>query len=203
MQTISNSIQIAHQLLKAVLQRGGVFVDATMGNGFDTSFMVREAAEGSVIYAFDIQDRAVEQTRGLLAEEAASAYDNKEVKLICDNHINMYKYIDAPIDAAIFNLGYLPNGEKSITTKTETTVAAIEWILAKLKVNGTAAIVLYPGHEAGKEEYAAVEKLGMNLPKKYYTVGWYKMVNHNFNAPTLCWIEKVGDLNEGNKTCTN
>ena len=58
---------------------------------------------------------------------------------------------------------------------------------------GYVAIVMYPGHEEGLKEYQSIKLFVKDLPKKSFTVGWYKMINHNFNAPALCWIEKVGE----------
>ena len=100
-------------------------------------------------------------------------------------------------------MGYLPGGNHEITTQTSTTLKAIEKFIAKLNVHGHIAIVMYPGHEEGFCEYQAIEKMVKVLEKKSFTVGWYKMINHNINAPTLCWIEKVGEGHEINKTCTN
>ena len=54
----------------------------------------------------------------------------KHVTLIHDGHENILNDIPSDIignvDAAIFNLGYLPKGDKSIVTKPETTIQAIE-----------------------------------------------------------------------------
>ena len=39
---------------------------------------------------------------------------------------------------------------------------------------------MYPGHEEGLKEYQSIKLFVKDLPKKSFTVGWYKMINHNF-----------------------
>ena len=56
--------------------------------------------------------------------------------------------------AAIFNLGYLPGGDKSLITQARNTLRAVEGIWEILRPGGLLLIVLYPGHEGGAEEAA-------------------------------------------------
>ena len=56
------------------------------------------------------------------------------------------------IDAAIFNLGYLPKGDKSVVTKPQTTIAAIEDIFQILSKEGIIVLVIYHGHPEGKSK---------------------------------------------------
>ena len=76
------------------------------------------------------------------------AFNN--VTLIQDGHENIKKHIDiqfkGQIDAAIFNLGYLPKGDKSIVTRPETTIKAINAIFDYLSVEGIIVLVIYHGH---------------------------------------------------------
>ncbi|WP_287777653.1 class I SAM-dependent methyltransferase, partial [Megamonas sp.] len=117
----------------------------------------------------------------------------ENISFIHDSHENIDNYIQTKIDIAIFNLGYLPGGDHKFTTKDDTTLKTIDKILNNLNINGYVAIVMYPGHEEGSKEYQSIKLFVKDLPKKSFTVGWYKMINHNFNAPALCWIEKVGE----------
>ena len=52
----------------------------------------------------------------------------------------------------MFNLGYLPGGDKSITTMRETTLPAIEAAISLLGQDGILLIAVYPGHAEGEEE---------------------------------------------------
>ena len=66
MQKLSNSIQLAHCLLKYRLNEAKIIVDATAGNGNDTLFLAQNALNNAQIYAFDIQKEAIENTKALL-----------------------------------------------------------------------------------------------------------------------------------------
>ena len=49
------------------LNKGDTAVDFTMGNGNDTAFLADVVGESGHVYAFDIQERAVLNTRERLA----------------------------------------------------------------------------------------------------------------------------------------
>ena len=141
---------------------------------------LQNALNNAQIYAFDIQKEAIENTKALLIKNK----DNinlplENISFIHDSHEHIDNYIQTKIDIAIFNLGYLPGGDHKFTTKDDTTLKTID--------------KMYPGHEEGLKEYQSIKLFVKDLPKKSFTVGWYKMINHNFNAPALCWIEKVGE----------
>lgn len=72
--------------------------------------------------------------------------------LILAGHEQVDQYVTEPIRAAIFNLGYLPSADKTVVTKPDTTLVAIEKILAQLEVGGRLAIMIYYGHEGGDQE---------------------------------------------------
>lgn len=194
MQVLSNSIQIVHCLLKEVLSDAQIIVDATAGNGYDTLFLAQNASTKTHIYAFDIQKQAIFNAKEMiLNNEHSLKIPLNNIQFINDSHERIDEYVSDFIDVAIFNLGYLPGGNHEYTTKNDITMKTLQRFINKLKINGHLAIVMYPGHEEGLKEYQAIELWAKDLMKKSFTVGWYKMVNHNFNAPTLCWIEKVGE----------
>jgi hypothetical protein len=60
------------------------------------------------------------------------------------------------VDAAMFNLGYLPRGDRRIVTRPSTTIPAIAALLDRLAPNGRISILAYRGHSEGLEEYEAV-----------------------------------------------
>lgn len=194
MQTLSNSIQVSHCLIKEALNTAELIIDATAGNGHDTLFLAQNCRNSAKIYAFDIQKEALEKAHDLLQDNKGSLnIPTDKIEYIQASHSEIDSYINDKIDLAIFNLGYLPGGNHTLTTKEDTTLKAIDICLAKLKVNGYLSIVMYPGHEEGLREYQAIQNFVESLNKTVFTVGWYKMVNHNIKAPTLCWIEKVGE----------
>ena len=130
------------------LQEGDTAVDFTMGNGHDTEFLSKTVGEAGHVYAFDVQEQAVASTRKNLAEAGCP----QNYTLILDSHHNVKKYVTGPIKAGMFNLGYLPGSDKSITTMRETTMPAIEAALDLLDHDGVLLIAVYPGHAEGDAE---------------------------------------------------
>lgn len=57
-----SAVQLCHEFLTAHLQPGGLYVDATCGNGHDTEFLCRLAGPTGRVLALDIQPAAVENT---------------------------------------------------------------------------------------------------------------------------------------------
>ncbi len=72
--------------------------------------------------------------------------------LICDSHALMKEHVKEEVDFIIFNLGYLPRADKTITTLVDSTLKAIEAGLDLLKLHGIMVVVIYPGHEEGYQE---------------------------------------------------
>lgn len=180
-------IPFAHDLLtKTVTHRDSV-IDATCGNGNDTLFLSQLVGEEGHVYAFDIQEQAIETTKKRLYEKKRN-----NVTLIHDSHASVTQYIDdqTSIAAAIFNLGYLPRSDKTIITKPDSTIAAIKNILPLLKKNGLLILVVYAGHEGGVEEKNAVLQLVTQLEQKEYFVLKYEFINLINEPPFVIAIEK-------------
>lgn len=182
-------INYAHYLLEECVQSGESLIDATCGNGNDTLFLSRIAGKDGHVYAFDIQEQAIENTRLALASEG-----RKNVSLIHDSHENIKDYLpsdpDFEIAGAIFNLGYLPRSDKSVITKGTSTVAAVEAILSKLKKNGIIVLVVYHGHEGGKEEKQSVLKHLLHLDQKEFSVLRYGFINQKNDPPFILAVQK-------------
>ena len=130
------------------LGEGDVCADFTMGNGHDTEFLSKTVGESGHVYAFDIQQDAVDSTRKRLIESGCP----ENYTLICDSHHNLKNYIKEPIKAGMFNLGYLPGGDKSITTMRETTLPAIAAAIEMLGKDACLNVAVYPGHKEGELE---------------------------------------------------
>ena len=131
------------------LGEGDVAVDFTMGNGHDTEFLSKTVGKNGHVFAFDIQEKALAST----SENLEKAGCPNNYTLILDSHHNVKKYVDVPIKAGMFNLGYLPgSGKKEITTMRETTMPAVEAAISLLDKDGIILIAVYPGHEEGDAE---------------------------------------------------
>ena len=186
---IKRPIHLSHDFLAQVLDDESVAVDATMGNGNDTAFLAGLAKK---VYAFDVQEQALEKTRQRLSD---LAIENAE--LILDGHENLDRYVTEPIRAAIFNLGYLPSADKSVITLPATTIEAMEKICARLEKGGRMAIMIYYGHEGGDIERDAVLDFVSQLPQKDYTATIYRTLNQVNQPPFLVMIEKLESYRHG------
>ena len=59
---------LAADCLRRFLLPGDIAVDATMGNGHDTQMLCELVGESGHVYAFDVQEQAVANTRARLEE---------------------------------------------------------------------------------------------------------------------------------------
>ena len=132
-----NLLEIEKNFLIPHIKKGGVAVDFTMGNGHDTLWLSEAMGENGKVYAFDIQPQALESSRKLLEENGAAP----NYTLILDSHSNVMDYVHEKICIGMFNLGFLPGGDKSITTKRDTTMIAIRAAIDLLDADGALLIV--------------------------------------------------------------
>ena len=167
------------------LQEGDTAVDFTMGNGHDTEFLSKTVGEAGHVYAFDVQEQAVASTRKNLA--AAGCPQN--YTLILDSHHNVKKYVTGPIKAGMFNLGYLPGSDKSVTTMRETTMPAIEAALDLLDHDGVLLIAVYPGHAEGDAEGKMVQEYFATLDKRVICCTLIRILNSP-TSPFFIVVEK-------------
>ncbi len=178
-------VELAQNILKKNLSPGDYALDATAGRGRDTAFLAELVGKDGLVYAFDIQKEALDSAAAYLD---ASGFLPR-VKLILDSHENLGEYIKNPLAAGIFNLGYLPGGEKSLITQAKTTLKGIKQALNLIRPGGVLLIVAYLGHKGGAEEYAIIKELLKALPRGEYQAGEFKILNKN-QAPVLFIIEK-------------
>jgi len=182
-----NVVEISKRICKLKLNNGDIAVDCTMGNGNDTAFLCQLVGDNGKVYAFDIQEGAVINTRKKL--QALDFFERAEI--ILDGHQNVEKYVKENVRLVIFNLGYLPKGNHEITTKKESTIEAVQKCLHILEPNGIILLIIYTGHENGKMEKAALESFTSKLSQKEYNVANICFANQINNPPELICIEKV------------
>lgn len=185
-------LQYAQFLLKETVETGDIVVDATAGNGYDTTYLAQLVGEDGHVFAFDVQQQAIEATNKRLTEAGMA----DRVSAILEGHENVAQYVQKPISAAIFNLGYLPGSEHQIITKPNTTLQAIESLLNLLKVGGMIVLVVYYGHEGGKEERDQVIEYVSSLPQKKVHVLRYEFINQKNDPPFVIALEKVAALQD-------
>jgi len=184
-QVFPNVLEIARRLIAERLKEGETAVDATMGNGNDTLFLAQLVGEKGKVYAYDIQPQAVERTTERLKQEGV--LDRVTIRLTSHEEMTL---LDEEAGAIMFNLGYLPGGNKDITTQAQSTLRAIEAGLSLLRPGGIMTIMIYWGHEAGKVEKEAVEQYCRQLDQTKHLVLKYQYLNQQNQAPFLLAIER-------------
>ncbi|WP_174614094.1 class I SAM-dependent methyltransferase [Virgibacillus ihumii] len=186
---IKGIINYSHYLLETAVEKGDTVIDATCGNGHDTIFLSKLVGKTGHVFGFDIQEQAVTNTKNRLAKNGLTNTD-----IIQDSHSNFIHHI--PVDkltrlgGAIFNLGYLPGSDKSVITKSESTILAVEGVLSHLKRNGLVVLVIYHGHEGGTEEKEQIMKYARLLDQKVFHVLYYGFINQKNDPPFILAIQK-------------
>ena len=176
----------AKELIENALFEGACAIDATMGNGHDTQWLCELVGEGGQVYAFDVQQDAVERT----AERLEKAGMRSRAQLFCIGHQHMAEQIKETADVIVFNLGWLPGAEHGVTTQTETTLAAVNAALQLLKEDGVMTICIYPGHEEGTRELHALLEWARNLDERRYDAMLKAYLNQSNDPPQMIAIRK-------------
>lgn len=184
---LKRALLFARDLVASVLHEGCLAVDATCGNGHDTLFLAALVGETGRVLAFDIQEQAIKNTR----ERLTAAGLLSRVTLIPVSHSLMSEYIDRPVAAVMFNLGYLPGSDHALATKPETTICALKAALLALCPGGMVTVLVYRGHTGGKAEYKEVWDHLVNLPQQEYSVLEYRFINQAGAPPLLLAVSRL------------
>jgi len=188
---MSLAVLASHEFLKARLKPGGCALDATAGRGRDTEFLAIQLGAGGRVHACDIQPEALEATKRRW-EALPDPKATLQVHL-CGHEVIGARLAQAggpPLNAVIFNLGYLPGGDHSLVTQPETTVAALDQILPQLAPAAVIAIVVYPRHPGGREETDRVLAWAGALPPREYDSQRVQPLNLGPDRPELITVER-------------
>lgn len=177
---------LAAETLQQVIRPGDTVIDATIGNGHDTCMLAELVGETGHVFGFDIQPSAVERTAAALKERGLL----ERCTLYATGHQTIAEYVDRPIRCAAFNLGWLPGGDKHITTLWETTKVAITACLALLEKGGICTVCAYPGHAEGDRERHALEEWLSTLRPQEFNVLHSRFLNAGPGAPECFVIQK-------------
>jgi hypothetical protein len=160
-------------------------VDCTAGNGHDALFLARTLARlgpSFRLLALDLQGAALAATR-LRFQEAGLA---SCLQCLLAGHETLALHLGQEQPAAVmFNLGFLPRGDRTCPTRPETTLPALEAALSALLPRGILSVHAYGGHPGGKEEMEAVEAWFSSLPASRASVARYSLCNKQRNPETL------------------
>lgn len=168
---------LTKQILFENVDNKNISVDFTLGRGNDSVFL---SSCFNFVYAFDIQRQCIEDF---------SSRKIGNVKLILDTHANVDRYIQS-FDCGMYNLGYLPNGDKMITTLKESTILSLSKAVDMLNVGGFISIILYIGHKQGGYESLEVLNFCESLCNRKFNVAHLNLLNKNL-PPSLVLINRI------------
>lgn len=183
---LAKAISINHEFIKKLIKPGDMVVDATVGNGNDTLFLANLVGSTGKVYGFDIQKKAIEKTKNLLLKHNLA----QRVSLILDGHENIEKYIQHPVKAILFNLGYLPGGDHEIITIEETTIIALKKSLSLIASDGVLSVVVYSGHQGGEREKEAVEAFFKGISKNDFHIVKIHHLNRLESSPYIILAQR-------------
>jgi hypothetical protein len=80
------------------------------------------------------------------------------VTLVLASHEDLRYYLPPgqQVAAGMFNLGYLPRGDRRIITRPESTLAGLSALIQHLEPTGRVTLLSYRGHPGGETEYQAL-----------------------------------------------
>ena len=197
---IVKTTSLVMYIVKNYISRGDLVVDCTMGNGHDTLSLacavgITESGADSagIVLSFDVQDSALKNTEKLLAENGINNIEKSGIFLIKDSHENIDKYLktwNTKPSAIVFNLGFMPGGDKTILTEKHSTVKAVKKAIELIKDDGIVSVTTYSGHPEGAEENIALLETLRTLPPKRYHVVYMDMLNQRKTAPRVFFITR-------------
>ena len=183
---MKNVIEFVHDIIRLKVDSNDICVDNTIGNGNDTLFL---ASISKFVYGFDIQQIALDNTEKLLNENNKTNY-----KLFLKSHDLIDDCIDIEIlkevKCFIYNLGYLPKGDKTITTNYQTTLNSLKKCVCYLNHHSLIFLTCYIGHKQGKIESDKLLEYTKNLDHNEYEVTTYNVINQDNNPPFVIIIER-------------
>ena len=179
-------LDLAHTYWKNHLTPSAHVIDATCGNGHDSLF-IAQCLNGGSLYCLDIQKTAIESTKNLL-EKKLPAGNSCSIHFFNQSHETFPKEIP-PCDLIIYNLGYLPGGNKTQTTGTSSTIQSFHNSIQLIKHKGLISITCYPGHAEGALEQEALLSIARSLSPQDYLVCHHTFENRKA-APSLLLVFK-------------
>ena len=181
------AVELTHRFLRSTLAPGGLYLDATCGNGHDTLFLCSVAGENGRVIGLDIQPQAAANTNALLAANGMAAIGRAE----CCDHRELLRFAPpGSADCVMFNFGWLPGAAHDVHSTADSTLPALLAGLDALKPGGVLAAVLYSGKVIGNAEKKAAAEFFRSLPLADYTVLICEFANWADTAPLPCFVIK-------------
>lgn len=188
-------LDLSHHYWHNHLRSGDSALDATCGNGHDTLVLARllfpatpSAARKGQLHILDVQPEALVATQKRLTEALPpSAHTQLHFHLQCHSSFPP-AILPATLNLIVYNLGYLPGGNKQRTTRVTTTLLSLQAALPLLKEGGCISLTAYPGHPEGKEEEEALMQFCTTLPPQEWNICHHRFCNRR-HSPSLFLIQ--------------
>ncbi len=213
MNLITKTTALALYMVKPYLAAYHPFlvIDATCGNGHDMTALAQMLfcdpedcgrKPGTLLIGIDIQETAVRTAHRTLEEAGfEDRISDGSIRLVCGSHEDLAGILGStgirpeespalPVRAVLFNLGYLPGGDKKITTLQESTLHAVQSALGLLEAGGLICITMYSGHENGAKEKEALLSWAEDLDSRRYHTVYLSMPNQKKSPPEILLITK-------------
>jgi SAM-dependent methyltransferase len=190
----ASHLDFAHDHWAQIVQKGDAVIDATCGNGHDTLKLCQLALsdDKGKVYAIDIQSQAIESTKQLLAAHLSIDIQKRIVlHQICHSHFPNEIHGEK-IKLIVYNLGYLPKGDKAKTTMRETTLKSLQEAQEVVQPGGMISITCYPGHAEGLEEQKILLEHLTQLDPQQWSCSHHTWINRK-HAPNLLLIQKANE----------
>ncbi|HEY6873319.1 MAG TPA: class I SAM-dependent methyltransferase [Geobacteraceae bacterium] len=185
---LRGAVPLSHFFLRERVGPGDAVVDATCGNGRDTLLLAELVGPAGRVWSFDIQEEALRKTAALLEEKGV----RDRVELVAAGHERLAEFVGEPLRTVVFNLGYLPGGDRGMATQPATTRPALDAALGLLLPGGLLLVAVYTGHPGAVEEEDAVLAWACGLDPRRFNVWVSRQLNRPPTAPYLVLVEKGG-----------
>lgn len=186
--SFKSPVTLVHAYLRTTVLPGDIVVDATVGNGNDTLVLASLVGPTGTVYGFDVQPIALDVTKAKLERAGMKA------TLFCESHDGMVHMLPPDVRgtlrACCFNLGYLPGGDKSITTHVASTISAVRAAYDMLADTGLITIVAYQ-HDEGRVELAELRRWLPTLSDATVNVVESTFINRDPSSPVVFAIMKT------------
>lgn len=184
-------LDLAHRYWSQLIKPGDTVIDATCGNGFDTLKLCQLALtkDKGKVYAFDIQPDAIESSQHFLSAHLTDDLKNR-LEFQLRSHVTFPDSIkENSVKLIVYNLGYLPGGDKTVTTHCSTTLQSLGRAMHLIQPLGAISITCYPGHAEGAKEQEALLTFVSDLSPKEWSCCHHVWANRQL-APSLLLIQR-------------
>jgi hypothetical protein len=135
------------------------------------------------------QQVALTKTSDLLSQEFSEPVLQR-VQLFLQSHESFPSVIpEKSISAIMYNLGYLPGGNKNLITLPQSTLLSIKSGQSLLRPGGIMTILCYRGHAGGKDETNAILETSSKLAHVDWKVDIHELLDSDV-SPMLVTLRR-------------